>query len=200
MEIQIAVKRHRDRLRSNLSKTDGGNFISSSEYNIKFGNVTTITKDTVIETGDFKPVKLINYSKITAQGKTQETNIVSLFNGRNVEVTFGDKKSSYTLNRDFIIDGNYYMSQVLKSKFKPGFEAVNYVYNPAVELDTPIKAVTKVVGYETVSINGSDIKLIHLVQSIENIKDNIDLFIDENCVLHKGIIHMLNMKIELIKI
>jgi hypothetical protein len=182
------------------NKIINGNYISTSEYSVKLADSNTITKDTVTETTDFKPVKLENYCKIINAGKVHETNIVSIFNGKNVELTYGNKKYSYTLNRDFIIDGNYYMSQLIQAKFKPGFEAVNYVYNPAVELETAIKATTKVIGPENVIINGKENKLIHIVQSIENIKDNIDLFIDEKGILQKGIIRMLNLKIELIKI
>lgn len=183
-----------------INRTENNNYITSSEYLIKFKNITTVTKDTVIETLDFKPVKLQNYSKIESAGKFQETNIVSTFNGRNVELIHGDKKYKYKLNRDYIIDGNYFMSLVMKAKFKPGFEAVNYIYNPAVELDTPIQAKTKVIGPVTIIINGKKNKLIHIVQSIENIKENINLYVDEKGILHKGIIYMLNLKIELIRI
>jgi hypothetical protein len=182
------------------NKTIDNKYISISEYIVKLEDTTTITKDTVTETIDFKPVKLENYLKIVKAGKVHETNIVSVFNGKNVELTYNKKKYNYKINREFIIDGNFFMSQLIKSKFKPDLEVVNYVYNPAVELETPIKATTKVIGTENIIINGKENKLIHIVQSIENIKDNIDLFIDENGILHKGIIHMLNLKIELIKI
>jgi hypothetical protein len=182
------------------NKTIDNKYISISEYSVKLEDTTTVTKDTVTETTDFKPVKLENYLKIIKAAKVHETNIVSVFNGKNVELTYNNKKYNYTINRDFIIDGNFFMFQLIKSKFKPGIEVVNYVYNPAVELETPIKAKTKVIGTENIIINGKENKLIHIVQSIENIKDNVDLYIDENGILHKGIIHMLNLKIELIKI
>jgi hypothetical protein len=182
------------------NKIIDGNYVSTSEYSVKLADSTTITKDTVTETLDFKPVKLENYLKIINAGKVHETNIVSIFKGKNVELTYGNKKYNYTLNRDFIIDGNYFMSQLIQAKFKSGFEVSNYMYNPAVELETLIKATTRVIGPENIIINGKEIKLIHVVQSIENIKDNIDLFIDENGILQKGIIRMLNLKIELIKI
>jgi hypothetical protein len=182
------------------NKIIDGNYVSASEYSVKLADSTTITKDTVTETTDFKPVKLENYLKIINAGKVHETNIVSVFKGKNVELTYGNKKYNYTLKRDFIIDGNYFMSQLIQAKFKPGFEVSNYMYNPAVELETLIKATTKVIGPENIIINGKETKLIHVVQSIENIKDNIDLFIDENGILQKGIIRMLNLKIELIKI
>jgi hypothetical protein len=182
------------------NKTIDNNYISISEYSVKLADTTTVTKDTVTETTDFRPVKLENFVKIIKAGKAQETNIISVFNGKNVELTYNNKKYNYIINRDFIIDGNFFMFQVIKSKFKPGFEVVNYVYNPGVELETPIKASTKVIGPENININGKEIKLIHIVQSIENIKDNVDLYVDEKCVLQKGIIHMLNLKIELVKI
>ncbi|MFH0974799.1 MAG: hypothetical protein V1874_03335 [Spirochaetota bacterium] len=182
------------------NKTSDGNFITSQEYSLKFGDMTTVTKDTITETLDFKPVKLENYTKILNSGKVHETRMISVFKGRDVELTYDNKKYNYTLKRDFIIDGNYFMTQLLKNKFKPGLEATHYVYNPQVELDTPIKARTKVIGSEKIMINGKENQFIHIVQSIENIKDNIDLYIDEKGILQKGIIHMLNLKIELIKI
>jgi len=76
----------------------------------------------------------------------------------------------------------------------------NFVYNPSVELETPIKATAKVIGEEEVVVNGKNIKLFHIKQSLENIEDNIDLYVDGKGILQKGIIHMLNLKIELVKI
>lgn len=183
---------------SNLVKDN--KFISSSEYKMKLADLNTITKDIITETTDFKPVKLESYSKIVNKGQVSETNIISIFKGKEVEVTYGKKKVNYTVNRDFIIDGNFFMTKLIEAKFKQGFEITNYVYNPSVELETPIKVTTKVVGFEKIMINGKEKKLMHIVQSLENIKDNIDLFIDEYGVLQKGIIYMLNLKIELIKI
>ncbi len=182
------------------NKISNSNYISSSEYNMKLADMKTITKDIITETTDFKPVKLESYSKIENAGKVHETKITSLFKGKDVELTFGDKKYNYTVNRDFIIDGNFFMSKLIQAKFRQGFEVTSYVYNPSVELETPIKAITRIVGYEKIMINGKEYNLIHITQSIENIKDNIDLFIDSNGILQKGIIRMLNLKIELIKI
>jgi hypothetical protein len=182
------------------NKIKDNKYISSSEYSMKLADLNTLTRDVITETTDFKPVKLESYSKIVNKGQVTETNIISIFKGKEVEVTYGKKKVNYTVNRDFIIDGNFFMTKLIEAKFKQGFEITNYVYNPSVELETPIKVTTKVVGFEKIMINGKENKLMHIVQSLENIKDNIDLFIDEHGVLQKGIIYMLNLKIELIKI
>jgi hypothetical protein len=182
------------------NRISDSNYISTSEYNMKLADMNTITKDIITETTDFKPVKLESYSKIENAGKVHETKIISIFKGKEVELAFGDKKYNYTVTRDFIIDGNYFMSKLIEAKFRQGYEITNYVYNPSVEAETPIKATTKVAGYEKIMINGKEFNLIHITQSIENIKDNVDLFIDNNGILQKGIISMLNLKIELIKI
>jgi hypothetical protein len=181
------------------NKIKDGNYVSSSEYSMKLADLDTTTKDVVTETMDFKPVRLESSTKIRNNGKDYGTDIVTVFNGRNVELTYGTagKKVNYTIGRDFIIDGGYFTNQLIKSKFKEGIEIVNYVYNPSVELETPIKAVTKVAGREKITINGTEKNLIHIVQSIENIKDNIDIYADPNGIMQRGIIHMLNLKIEL---
>ncbi len=180
------------------NRIENGNYLSLSEYSMKMGDMTTLTRDKITETLDFKPVRLESYSRIENADNVHETNIISVFDGRNVELTYGNKKYNYTVNRDFIIDGNYFMGKLIQGKFRKGLEVSNYVYNPSVELETPIKAITRVVGFENVQINGEEKQLLHIVQSIENISDNIDLFIDSKGILQKSIIHMLNLKIELI--
>jgi hypothetical protein len=182
------------------NRIEDGKYISSAEYTMKLMDMNAITRDTVVETLDFKPLKLESYSKVEYDGEIYETNIVSVFSGRAVELIHNGEKYNYTINRDFILDGNYFIDKLIKGKFRKGFEISNYIYNPSVELETPIKATTKVIGFINVIINGDKQRLIHVVQSVENIEDNIDLFIDSRGDLRKGIIHMLNLKIELIKI
>lgn len=186
---------------ANISnKIENKTYISSSEYTMKMQDLTTVTKDVVIETLDYKPVRLESYSRIENAGKIHENNIVSVFSGNEVELSYGKKKVKYSVNRDFIIDGNFFMGKLIEGKFEKGMEVSNYIYNPSVELETPVKATTKVIGFERIMINGKEKDLMHISQSIENINDNVDLFIDDQGILQKGIIYMLNIKIELIKI
>ncbi|MBN2040215.1 MAG: hypothetical protein JW864_09250 [Spirochaetes bacterium] len=186
---------------ANISnKITNNTYISSSEYIMKMNGLTTITKDVIIETLDFKPVRLESYSKIDNSGEIHENKIVSVFNGREVELSYGDKKAGYTVDRDFIIDGNFFMGKLFEGKFREGMEVSGYIYNPSVELETPVKATTRVVGFKDVLINGKEKKLLHISQSIENLNDNVDLFIDKEGILQKGVIYMLNIKIELVKI
>ncbi len=126
--------------------------------------------------------------------------LVSVFKGKEVEVSYAGNKSIYTINSDFILDGNYFIGKLLESKFKQGTKIIHYVYNPSVELDTPVKVTSSVAGYENISINGRDMKLLHIVQSIENIDDNVNMYVDEKGIMYKGIINMMNLKLELIMI
>ena len=119
---------------------------------MKLADMTTSTKDVVIETVDFKPVKLESSTRVLNGKQKYESNVISTFKGRNVELNYGGKKFNYTINRDFITDGGYFLDQLIKAKLKAGFEVTNYVYNPSVELETPIKATTKVAGYENILI------------------------------------------------
>ena len=130
---------------------------------MKAMNLNTITKDKIIETLDFKPLRLESYSRIENDGEIFETNIISVFNGRKVELSYNGEKYRYTIDRDFILDGNYFMHELIDVKFKKGFEVSNYIYNPSVELESPIKATTKVIGVKDIIINKKKQKLIHIV-------------------------------------
>lgn len=177
-----------------------GNYVSISEFRVKMADVDTLSRDTVTETKDFKPLKLESYNKIVTGGQTRETLLQAAINGREVLLTFGKNKSKYKVDSDFIIDGNYFMSKLIEGKFSDGLEISANVFHPSVEPDRAILVKARVLGRENIMIMGKEESLIHVIQSIENIEKNIDLYIDSTGAVRKGVMEMMNLKIEFIKI
>ena len=176
-----------------------GNYVSSSKFEISLGKMTSILEETITETKDFVPIKLESYNKLVNGDNENETLIIANFNGRQVEILSDNNKAVHTIERDFILDGNYFMAKLIEGKFKKDLKITNHVYHPSVELEKPVMVETVVVGWEEIEIENESIRLIHLEQSMENVK-NIDLYIDRSGILWKLIIRMLNIKIEFIKV
>jgi len=57
-------------------------YISYSEYSMNVSGMKIITKDTIIETIEFKPIRLENYSRIENNGEVTESTIVSVIKGK----------------------------------------------------------------------------------------------------------------------
>lgn len=177
-----------------------GKYVSVTEYKMKLQGMDAYLKDSATETLDFKPIKTESYTKFNDGKKNHESKMTSTFKGNEVTTTMDKNKTTFKIEKDFILEGsNYFLAKLIESKFKKDNEITAYVFNPAVELNKPILVKTKNVGKEDVEIYGKNISLVHLTQSIENINNNVDLFIDKDGIVIKGIISLLNMKIELIK-
>ncbi len=174
-----------------------GKYITSSEFKMSIEGVNTVTRESITETLDFKPVRLESYNKIESGKNLHESIIKASFDGRKVEVTANNKKNTYHIKKHFILDGNYTLSKLIAGKFKTGMEVKAQIYHPSIELEDPIFVKTSVIGVEGVEINGRHEKLMHVAQSVEEIK-SIDIYFGNDGVVKKILIQMLNLKIELI--
>jgi len=174
-----------------------GLFISAIQMDMVLGEVKNTTRQIITETADFKPVKLEIYNTIINGKQRQEINTIAEFKNKTVQLTAGGQKTRFTIEKPFILDGNYFMDFLIKKNFKKGTQVSAFLYDPTFETEDPINVRMKVEGIERVIINGKPKQLIHIVQRIENSK-NIDIFIDENGIAQKAIILMLNNRIELI--
>ena len=176
-----------------------GRYISSTEMTMKTGDVVNMTRQIVTETADFKPLRLETYNRIDQGGKSQRIDTVALFKGRTVELTTGAGKKTLLLEKDFILEGNYFLAKLIEGKFRKGLELKADIYDPAIELEEPIPLKVLCLGRETIEIFGKSRTVYHISETIEGIK-GIDLYFDEEGVLLKGVIIMLNLAIELVRI
>jgi len=154
----------------------------------------------VVETTKFKPVKVEIHNEIINNDTIQKIKTIAHFKGpqgHEVELDTGEEKTSFTIGKPFVLDGNYFMSELLNKKFKNGTVIQSFVYEPSIEVEEPVMMTVKVIGMEKVEINGSKKTLLHLVQSIENFK-TIDLYLDNEGIANKFVIKMLNNTIELV--
>ena len=91
-------------------------------------------------------------------------------------------KTAVTIDRDFRLEGNYILSELIRGKFKKGMKIEYYIYDPSIELESPILIKVTVRGYKNVKVGDKTMRLIHISESLENIK-SIDFFLllnDEN--------------------
>ncbi len=180
------------------SRRDGKHYIVSSELSMSLGDVTNTSRQIVTETLDFKPVRLETYNKVAEGVKVQTSETIALFRGGEVELRLGGNKSVVRIEGDFVLDGNFFISRLIENKFRDGYEIKSAIYDPSIELEAIIPVKTRVVGRETVLVGGRKRRLIHITQSIESVK-SADSYLDEEGVLVKGVITMLNLTIELVR-
>ncbi len=174
-----------------------GTYVSTTVMEMDAGYVRNSTKQIITETLDFKPVRLEVYNMTEQNGQKSEMVTIAKFSGNRVDLNTAATLSTITIDRPFILEGNYFMQELIKHKFKEGTILKNYVYEPSVDVEEPMLVMVKVFGRETVSVNGKKRSLIHLGFSIENMK-NIDMYMDAEGVTHKTTIVMLNNKLELV--
>ena len=170
-----------------------GNYIVKTEMYLNIGPIENKSVSIVTETKNFKPVKLEEYNTITdrSNGKVQEINTSAVFEGANVTLQSGDKQSILKIEEDFILDGNYFISKLIENQFKKGTIIEAHIYEPSVEIDTPILSAVEVKGYSSVKVGKKSMKLLHLKLKIENLK-SIDMYLNEQGIAEKMVLNMLN--------
>jgi translation initiation factor IF-1 len=175
------------------STVSNNNYVVRTEMYLSVGPIENKSVSIITETKDFKPVKLEEYNTITdkTSGKVQEIKRVAVFEGDNVTLQAGDKKSVFKIDKNFILNGNYFISELIKNQFKQGTIVEAHLYEPLVEIDTPILSIAEVKGFTSVKVGGKSMKLLNLKLRIENLK-SIDLYLNEHGVTEKMVMKMLN--------
>jgi len=179
------------------SRKAGDTYITVMEMKINAGYVQNMTRQVAVETLDLRPVSLEITTSIKTGTIDQETKTSAVFNGRKVTLKNGDSTASFTMEKPFVIDGNYHIAELIKRKFSAGTEIHSNLYDPTLEPEEPVAITVRVAGRNTMEVNGIERDLIHVQYSIENMK-NIDYFLDENGVMVRGVIKMLNNRIDLV--
>ena len=172
-------------------------YISTTDMEMDAGNIKNTTRQVITETMNFKPVRLEVYNKTIQNDQVNEMKTIAKFTGNKVELDAGGSKSTITIAIPFILEGNYFMNELIKHDFKNGTIIKNYIYEPSVDIEEPVLVLVKVLGREDISIKGKTRNLIHMGFSIENLK-NIDSYIDANGITQKTVITMLNNRLELV--
>ncbi len=188
--------------KANFSNEKSGDiYVSKSEMYLTVGAIENKSVQIINETTDFKPVSLEILNTITDKnsGKVQEINKTATFNGNEVLLKSGEYKSTFTISEPFVLDGNFFFSEMLRNHFKEGTVVRSLIYEPTVELEEPILVIVKIMGYERINVNGQNKKLLHMKQKVEKLK-SLDVYLNENGVTEKVVIKMLNNIFELEKV
>jgi hypothetical protein len=173
-------------------------YISETEMKMKVGKITNISHQVVTETKEFKPVKLEVNNSINFNDTSQKIITTAVFKEKTIELVSLGTRSKINVNEPFVIDGNYFISKLIKNSFKEGYSVSSLIYEPSMEPDETIGVTVRVVGIETVDTGEKSIELIHIIQSIDNFK-SVDIYINFDGIMEKAVIKMLNNRIELVR-
>ena len=180
------------------NKIIDGRYVLHSELRMGLGSVINISEQTITETLDFIPVRLESHNTIINEGEKQQIDTVATFKGQSVELVVDNHKATIRLEKEFRLEGNYILSKLIEGRFKEGLEIETSIYDPMIEEGFPIPIKVTVRGIVRIKIGDESRRLIHITESIADIK-SIDSYIDESGVMIKTVIKMLNTTIELIK-
>jgi len=181
--------------------SSGDNYIVKSEMYLQMGSIENKSIQIVTETKTFKPVKLEVFNTVTdtSGNGTQDINKTAVFKGSEVILKTGDYESKFKLKEPYILDGNFFFNELLKNKFKTGLIIKAYIYEPAVEIDTPILVIVETKGIESIKIRNKSMDLIHIKQRVEKLK-SMDMYLNSDGVTEKVVIKMLNNIFELVRV
>lgn len=166
-------------------------------FNLSIGNDTTYSRYTITETLDCQPVRLEKQTLIQQETTHSKINIIAEPKGKTITLFEDNRKSTITLEDDFIFDGNYFLHQLIRSNFKKGTTIQHNIYDPSIEREAVIPVTMTLEDTETISVNSVLHKAWRVNQSIGNIK-NIIIYLNDKGVVLKSSITMLNLKMDII--
>lgn len=176
-------------------------YITRNEMYLKIGTMENKTVQTVTETRDFKPVSLEihNTIKDSSSGLNHEMSKTAVFEGNRVTLKSDGFESVIDITGPFILDGNYFFKELVKSGFKKGTRIEARIYEPSVEIDNTILVIVDVAGREKIEVGSVEMDLIHVKQRVEQLKI-VDIYLNDEGVMEKSVIKMLNNIFELIRV
>ena len=179
------------------NRKEGETYVITSELDMDIAGMRNVSRQVVTETTAFTPVKLETSNRIKSAAGWKDIQTTALFRGAEVELRSGGRSTRVTLPGEFVLDGNYFAAKLLEGRFRTGLEIKGAIYDPSIELDALVPVTTRVVGRETVEVGGKKRALTHISQSIDVIK-SADSYLDENGVMVKAVVRMMNLTVELV--
>ncbi len=173
-------------------------YISETEMTMKVGKILNRSHQVVTETKEFRPVKLEINNSVNFNNSSQKIVTTALFKGNEIQIVTMGKKSTIKVTDPFVIDGNYFMSKLIKNRFREGYTVSSRIFEPSIEPEETINVTVKVVGIEKVESGGKITDVIHIIQSLDTFK-SVDTYINFEGVMEKAVIRMLNNRFELIR-
>ncbi len=172
-------------------------YISTVKMEIRAGSVLNKTSQKTVETSSFEPVSLEIENITKTDNNSQRILTRAEFKKNNVTVDTGYNKATVRLPDGCMIDGNYFISELIKQKFAKGASANAKIFEPSVDIEEPVNVIVKVIGKKEISVRGKIKRLMHIVQAIENYK-SVDMYLNNDGVVEKAVIIMLNNKMEIV--
>lgn len=179
------------------NRREGETYVITSELDIDIAGMRNVSRQVVTETADFTPIRLETINRIHGPEGWKDIRTTALFRGAEVEIRSGGRATRISLSGNYVLDGNYFAAKLIQGGFREGLEIKAAIYDPSIELDALVPVTTRVVGRETVEVAGKKRRLLHISQSIDVIK-SADSYLDENGVMVKAVMRMMNLTIELV--
>ncbi len=173
-------------------------YINETEMKMKVGKILNTSHQVVTETKEFRPVKLEINNSVNFNNSSQKIVTTALFKNNEIHIVSMGKKSRIRVTDPFVIDGNYFMSKLIKNRFRDGYTVSSRIFEPSIEPEETIDVTVKVVGIEKIESGGKIVEMIHIIQSLDTFK-SVDIFINFEGIMEKAVIRMLNNRIELIR-
>lgn len=174
-----------------------GMYTSTVEMTVKLDATIVTTTEITKETITYNPVSYFCSTTVILKDKVTRELVTVDFQKDIAHLKRGDETKTITLNDNFIISGNKFTAELLKSKFLKNTELKAFVYDPSFDEDALISVSEKVIGKEMVNLPKEKIELTHLVETLGPVK-SIQNYVDAQGTVYKTSISMLNSTIDLI--
>lgn len=181
--------------RITVKRTDAG-YVTENELAVSFAGMENTTLHRVTETADFKPVSIEVENRTVKEGLKISLVTRARFEGQKAFVETNGRKTEVLIEKPFVLEGAWFMSELIKGGFKKGQTVKAEVYDPTVELEETIPVTMKVEGPAETDVAGKNEKLVHVQHTFRNFK-NIHSYTDDKGIVRKMVMVMLNNKIVL---
>ncbi len=166
------------------SSVKNGNYENLSEMAITLNGVTTTVTQKIVETREYRPVRFESLQSVQNGGQVTAMEKIAEFRDGSVILTEGDRKTTIRISEPFVLDGNFFQSELEKKGYAKGVSVTARSYDPTIETASTFSLKVSVLGMEDVTVRGKTRRLNHMTSYIDSVK-LADFYTDEKGVAEK---------------
>lgn len=164
------------------------NYINRSTLTIKSKKITNKSILVITESKKFEPIKYESYKITSINNNEAISKIVANFKKNKITVKTDLTNTIITIKEPFLLEGNYFLNELLNKKFSQNFSINKKIYEPSISNTKLLNYQIKSLGLKKVKFKNNFIKLYHIKQEIPNLTE-INSYFNE-----KGILQLAKIK------
>ncbi|MFW6364977.1 MAG: hypothetical protein ACOC2H_00725 [Spirochaetota bacterium] len=172
---------------------------TSSEISFFLADTFTVSRETIVEEGNFTPVSYSSESTFVTMDTVKRVTMSARVEDDRLHVSDGSRTLTFNITKDLNFGSNILIASLLKTGLKVESSGIINMYDPSVSPTKTIRTHMTCGDVEKVQV-GKHTALLHRIVVRHKNKVLYTMFCDKSGIVHKYVMSLGGRKLELILI